>query len=191
MEHAVVFRLVAGLGNPGSTYAGTRHNAGFLVLDELARRAEIRFQKDAKWNAEIAAGAGRFLMKPLTYMNLSGEVVGGFARYHRMEPSGILVVLDDAALPLGALRLRRSGSAGGQNGLRSVIAHLGTEEIPRLRFGIGAASGSLHGHVLGKFSSEEWPAVRQAVDRAADAVEYANDHGLDAAMNFYNKKQTL
>lgn len=191
MEHAVVFRLIAGLGNPGRQYAGTRHNAGFLVLDELARRAATAFQFDAKWNSEVAPCGGRTLMKPQTFMNLSGEAVGNYARYHRLDPAEVLVVFDDTALPLGDLRMRRSGSAGGHNGLRSIIAHLGTEEIPRLRVGIGAAKNTLHNHVLGKFSDDELPAVHLAVERAADAAEHANAHGFEAAMNIYNKKQTL
>lgn len=191
MEHAAVFRLIAGLGNPGRQYVGTRHNAGFLVLDELARRATVAFQFDAKWNADVAIGGGRTLMKPQTFMNLSGEAMGGYARYHRLDPSEVLVVFDDTALPLGDLRMRRSGSAGGHNGLRSIIAHFGTDEIARLRVGIGAASGALHNHVLGKFSEDELPAVHASISRAADAIAHASAHGLEAAMNIYNKKQTL
>ncbi len=191
MEHAVVFRLIAGLGNPGRQYAGTRHNVGFLVLDELARRAATAFQFDSKWNSEVAPSGGRTLMKPQTFMNLSGEAVGSYVRYHRLDPAEVLVIFDDTALPLGDLRMRRTGSAGGHNGLRSLIAHLGTEEISRLRVGIGAARDTLHNHVLGKFSDDELPAVHLAVDRAADAVEHTNTHGFEAAMNIYNKKQTL
>ena len=191
MEHAAVFRLVAGLGNPGRQYAGTRHNAGFFVLDELARRAAASFQFDSKWNADIANGGGRTLMKPQTFMNLSGEAVGGYLRYHRLDPTEVLVVFDDTALPLGDLRIRRSGSAGGHNGLRSIIAHLGTDQIARLRVGIGAAQSSLHNHVLGRFSEDELAAVNASVSRAADAIAHASEHGLDAAMNIYNKKQTL
>ncbi len=191
MEHAAVFRLIAGLGNPGRQYAGTRHNAGFLVLDELARRAATAFQFDAKWDSEVAYHGGRTLMKPQTFMNLSGEAVGNYARYHRLDPADVLVVFDDSALPLGDLRMRRSGSAGGHNGLQSILAHLGAENVPRLRVGIGAAAGTLHNHVLGKFSEDELPAAHAAVERAADAVEHASAHGLEAAMNIYNKKQTL
>lgn len=191
MEHAAVFRLIAGLGNPGRQYAGTRHNAGFLVLDELARRAGVDFQFDGKWESDLAARDGQTLMKPQTFMNLSGEAVGKYMRYHRLEPSEVLVVFDDTALPLGDLRLRRSGSAGGHNGLRSVIAHLGTEEVSRLRVGIGAAPGTLHNHVLGQFAADELPAVHASVERAADAIAHASRHGFGAAMNIYNKKQTL
>ena len=191
MEHAAVFRLVAGLGNPGRQYAGTRHNAGFLVVDELARRSASSFHFESKWDAEVAECGGRLLMKPQTFMNLSGESVGNYVRYHRLEPSEVLVVIDDAALSFGDLRFRKSGSAGGHNGLESVLIHLGTESVPRLRFGIGAASGALHEHVLGKFFPEELPALESAVGRAADAVEHANAHGLESAMNTYNQKSTL
>lgn len=182
-----MFRLVAGLGNPGRQYEGTRHNAGFLVLDELARRAAAEFRFEAKWDAEVATCGGRLLMKPQTFMNLSGESVGNYARYHRLESSEILVVIDDAALPFGSLRLRKSGSAGGHNGLESVLMHMATESVPRLRFGIGASSGPLEDHVLGKFFPGELPALKAAVSRAADAVEHANAHGFESAMNIYNQ----
>ncbi|HRJ73028.1 MAG TPA: aminoacyl-tRNA hydrolase [Terrimicrobiaceae bacterium] len=188
MEHASVFRLVAGLGNPGRQYEGTRHNAGFLVLDELARRAAVSFRFEAKWDAEVAQCGGRLLMKPQTFMNLSGSAVANYARYHRLEPSEVLVVLDDIAIPLGELRLRKSGSAGGHNGLESVLMHFSTEAVPRLRFGIGGTDGALEDHVLGKFQSAEVIPVEESVQRAADAAEYANAHGLEAAMNLYNKK---
>lgn len=189
MENAAVFRLVAGLGNPGRNYAGTRHNVGFLVLGELARRVACSFAFDARWNSDIATCGGRALMKPQTFMNLSGEAVGGYARYFKLGHGDVFVILDDASLPLGQLRIRKSGSAGGHNGLESVLVHLGTELVPRLRVGIGAPDGrALHDHVLGRFSEEESGAVAAAVNRAADAFEFANAHGLEAAMNQYNQK---
>jgi len=191
VENAAVFRLVAGLGNPGRQYTGTRHNVGFLVLDELARRFAGEFRFDPKWNSETLLCAGRLLMKPQTFMNLSGEAVGEYARYHRIPPQQVLIVFDDAALPLGELRLRKSGSSGGHNGIESVMMHFTTEAVPRLRVGIGAATGEMHDHVLGKFTAEESEAVQNCILRAADAIEYANGHGIDAAMNVYNQKQTL
>jgi len=122
-------------------------------------------------------------------MNLSGEAVGDYARYFKLRHDEILVVIDDASLPLGQLRLRKSGSAGGHNGLESVLVHLGTEAVPRLRVGIGAPDGrALHDHVLGRFSDEEKEAVAEAVARAADAFEFANARGLEAAMNQFNQK---
>lgn len=191
MEHAAGFRLIVGLGNPGRQYADTRHNAGYFLLDELARRTKTAFHFEAKWNAEIAFHEGRCLMKPRTFMNLSGEAAGGYARYHKLAPAEVLVVLDDVALPLGDLRIRRGGSAGGHHGLESVLAHLGTNAVPRLRVGIGAASGNLSHHVLGTFTADEVPVLQTAVARAADAVETAEAAGIESAMNLYNQKQTL
>ena len=128
-------------------------------------------------------------MKPETFMNLSGEAVVGYAHYFKLNHDDVLVILDDASLPLGQLRLRKSGSAGGHNGLESVLVHFGTELVPRLRVGIGAPDWrALHDHVLGRFSDEERDAVADAVARAADAFEFANAHGLEAAMNQFNQK---
>lgn len=189
MDFPVAFRIVACLGNPGAQYRGTRHNVGFLVADELARRAATTFTFDNKWNSEIATVGGRTLLKPQTFMNLSGEAVADFARYYKIPTDEIMIVLDDLSLPLGTLRLRKSGSAGGHNGLESVLVHLGTECVPRLRVGIGSPGDStLHNHVLGRFSDDELPAVGESVCRASDAFEYANAHGLDAAMNQFNQK---
>jgi len=190
VEPSAVFRLVAGLGNPGREYLGTRHNVGFLIADELARRSACSFAFDAKWNSEVAACGGRSLMKPQTFMNLSGEAVGGYSRYFKLEREQVLVIIDDVSLPLGTLRLRRSGTAGGHNGLESVLIHLGSESVPRLRVGIGAPDGRpLHDHVLGKFEASEQPALEEAVSRAADAFEFSNAHGLESAMNQFNQKQ--
>lgn len=186
------YRLVAGLGNPGKEYARTRHNVGFLIADLLATRAGTAFAHDSKWNADVARAGNITLMKPMTFMNLSGESVGDFCRFYKIEPSQVLVVIDDVALPLGRLRLRGTGSDGGHNGLASVLVHLGTERVPRLRVGIGNSSskGSLVGHVLGKFSTDERAALDDAISRAADAVEFAQESGLEAAMNRFNSNQT-
>lgn len=192
MDITPVFRLVVGLGNPGARYDGTRHNIGFVVLDELARREACGFGFEAKWNAEVAQCGGRLLMKPQTFMNLSGEAVGNYAHYHRLEPSQVLVVLDDASLPLGELRVRPTGSSGGHNGLESVLMHLGTEQVPRLRVGIGEPMQiPLDEYVLSKFSYEEVPLAQESALRAADAVEHANAHGIESAMNSFNKKHNL
>jgi peptidyl-tRNA hydrolase, PTH1 family len=188
VEHAAVFRLIVGLGNPGRQYAGTRHNVGFLVVDELARRCAVTFRYEPKWEADVALCGGRMLMKPRTFMNLSGEAVENYARDQEIDHSHVLVVLDDAAIPLGEIRLRPSGSAGGHNGLESVLMHFATEAVPRLRFGIGSASGALVDHVLGKFDPTELPALEASVSRAVEAAEYASAHGLEAAMNRYNKR---
>lgn len=183
------FRLVAGLGNPGREYDRTRHNVGFLVADALARRAGSVFVREARWDADTAKLGAVTLMKPMTFMNLSGESVGAFSRFFKLEPSQVLVVLDDVALPFGRLRLRKSGSAGGHNGLESVLAHLGTASVPRLRVGIGGPRGSLTGHVLGKFSADEQEMLDRAVESAADAVELAISGGIDAAMNRFNSNE--
>lgn len=184
------FRLVAGLGNPGKDYDRTRHNVGFLVADALAQRAGARFAREPKWEADVARAGDVTFMKPMTFMNLSGEAVGEFSRFFKLEPTEALVVIDDVSLPLGRLRLRRSGSDGGHNGLASIIMHLGTTQIARLRVGIGGAKDSLVGHVLGKFSTEERPALEAAVSRAADAVECAQANGFEAAMNRFNPEPT-
>ena len=182
------FRLLVGLGNPGREYAGTRHNVGFMVLDRIAAAAGARFRAGRKWQAEVAVAGDTWLCKPQTYMNLSGESVGAIARFHKIEPSSVLVVLDDMALPLGRLRFRERGTAGGHNGLQSILDHLGTREVPRLRIGIGSAEpGAATGHVLGRFSVDERPLVEQALDRAVEAIQFAQSHDLPAAMNRFNQ----
>src|SRR4051812_25410717 len=123
-------RLVVGLGNPGREYHETRHNVGFMVVDRIAAAAGVPFQKEGK--GQLARTSEYLLCKPMSYMNLSGEIVGPLARYYKILPAEVLVVLDDMALPLGKLRVRPGGSAGGHNGLKSVLQHLGTQEVPRL-----------------------------------------------------------
>ncbi len=180
---------MACLGNPGKEYENTRHNIGFQVADELARRSLCTFTFDAQWNAQTAKAAGRTFMKPQTFMNLSGDAVGSFVRYFKIPNEEIMVVIDDISLPLGMIRLRKSGTAGGHNGLESVLVHLGTEKIPRLRVGIGQPDDkALHDHVLGTFSKEELPTLEQSISRASDAFEFANAHGIDAAMNQFNQR---
>ena len=188
MENPAAFRLVACLGNPGPQYRNTRHNIGFLVADELARRSVADFSFQSQWNSETAKVGGRTLMKPQTFMNLSGEAVGEFSRYYKIPATEIMVILDDTSLPLGMLRLRKSGSAGGHNGLESVLVHMGTEAVPRIRVGIGKPESTLHNHVLGGFRQEELPALADSISRASDAFEYANAHGIEAAMNQFNQK---
>ena len=187
-------RLIVGLGNPGISYQDTRHNIGFMVLDVLAARLGATFQVEKRWEAHVAKFVGGFLVKPQTYMNLSGRAVGSVGRFYKIPPQETLVVFDDVDLPLGRLRIRPSGSAAGHNGLKSLIATLGTDLFPRVKVGIGADNGRpsgdrLVGHVLGKFSEEEKASVAQAVDRAADAVQNALKSGLGAAMNLFNRKE--
>jgi PTH1 family peptidyl-tRNA hydrolase len=181
------FRLIVGLGNPGREYRDTRHNIGFMILDRIASDARAEFRSDKAWHAEIARVGEVFLCKPQTYMNRSGESVRALTQFFKIDPAQVLIVADDMALPLGKLRFRPSGSAGGQKGLRSVIDLLGTQEIPRLRIGIGAAKpGEAVDHVLGKFAPDERPAMEEALTRAVDGIAYAQSLGLQAAMNTYN-----
>lgn len=187
-------RLVVGLGNPGAEYEKTRHNVGFMVLDHLVGPAGGEsgspvWRKVREWKAEIARSAGGLILcKPLSYMNLSGKTVGSVARFYKAAPAETLVIYDDVALPLGKLRLRPGGSAGGHNGIKSIIEHLGTQAFPRLRIGIGAAGEqeAMISHVLGKFSPAETPAIEEAIDRAARAVDTMQTRGLSAAMNQFN-----
>ncbi|MCL4811859.1 MAG: aminoacyl-tRNA hydrolase [Vicinamibacteraceae bacterium] len=185
-------KLVAGLGNPGPRYRGTYHNIGFDVVDEIARRAGVAFgasPADAL-AAKVTVGVEpAWLVKPLTFMNLSGQAVGALARYYRLDPADVLVVVDDVALETGRLRIRRGGSAGGHNGLKSVIEHLGTEGFPRVRVGVGRgdARRDLADHVLAKIGADDRARLEEAVARAADAVECVIAEGTDAAMNRYNR----
>jgi len=180
------FRLIVGLGNPGREYEGTRHNVGFMVLEKLAARSGASWRKEKQWKAEVAACEGVVFCKPTSFMNLSGKPVSAVAHFYKADPAQTLIVYDDLALPLGKLRLRPEGSAGGHNGMQSVIEHLGTPEVPRLRIGIGGASGGMVSHVLGRFTAAEQPELEAALDRAVDAIAFAQNRGLQAAMNQFN-----
>ena len=183
-------RLVAGLGNPGVQYTETRHNVGFMVVDSLARNQGIAFTRSRPWSCDWAKWGDTLIAKPLTYMNRSGDAVGALAHYFKIEPSEILVVVDDIALPLGRLRLRPSGSDGGHNGLKSIIDHLG-DSFMRLRVGIGATLGSeeLVDHVLGRFASDEQETVQAAISRATEAIQHVAESGIQSAMNLYNRAE--
>jgi PTH1 family peptidyl-tRNA hydrolase len=183
---------IFGLGNPGPKYKGTRHNVGFEVIDALAARwGADRFESLGSAlvaRRRPAAGAEPVVLgKPMTFMNASGEAVAGVAAYYKIDPKDVLVVLDEVQLPLGRLRLRPSGSAGGHNGLKSVVEHLGTE-VPRLRIGVGRGDErwDLADHVLARFTRDEREVVDRAVARAADAVELFVTDGILAAMNRFN-----
>ena len=182
-------RLVAGLGNPGSQYLETRHNAGFMVIDCLAGRSEVILEGSKSWNCKLGKWGSVLLVKPLCYMNRSGEVIGPLARYFKIQPEEILVVVDDVALPLGRLRVRPSGSDGGHNGLRSISEHLG-EMFMRLRVGVGSpGTEDLVDHVLGEFDPSERAIAAKAVERAAEAVEHISRNGIISAMNIYNRTE--
>lgn len=180
--------MVVGLGNPGAEYNRTRHNVGFSVVDVLASEWRLTWQHSKSWHALWAKGEKAILVKPTSYMNRSGEPLSAVANFYKIAPGEVLVVLDDLALELGRLRLRTEGGTGGHNGLESIIMHLGTEAIPRLRIGIGAAPGeSAVDYVLGCFFEEEIPVVKKTIERAADAVKCAIDKGVLSAMNLFNK----
>lgn len=185
-------KIIVGLGNPGSQYERTRHNVGFRVADELARRWSLgRFR--AKFSGLAVDGPGPdgrlMLLKPTTFMNLSGKAVREAAGFHKVAVEDLLVLCDDMALPLGRIRIRKQGSAGGHNGLTSVIQELGSDGFARLRMGIGQVSGErMVGHVLGTFAAEEEPIVREMIRQAADAAECWLTRGADEAMTRFNAK---
>lgn len=184
-------KLLVGLGNPGAKYHDTRHNVGFRVIDALARRWSVdqwREQHQALV-AKVREGDEPVLVaKPMTFMNLSGDAVAGLAGFYKVAVPDVLVVLDEVALPLGRLRAGRSGSHGGHNGLKSVIARLGTSDVPRLRIGVGRGDGrrELADHVLGAFAAEERDAVEAAVLRAAEASVMFVTDGIERVMNVFN-----
>lgn len=184
--------LAVGLGNPGDKYENTRHNVGFMTVDELARRLRIPVQKlkyKALTNLAEIGGQRVLLMKPVTYMNLSGEAVRQAADFYKIPPQRVLVISDDVSLPLGKLRIRSGGSAGGHNGLKSVIAQLGSDQFPRVKIGVGGKPHpdyDMADWVLSKFSGEDKKAIDQAVGRAADAVETLLREGPERAMNRFN-----
>ncbi len=184
--------LVVCLGNVGDQYDNTRHNIGFEVADELAERKKIPLQKlkhRALTNTTELGGQKVLLMKPVTYMNLSGEAAADAARFYKIPPERILVVCDDVALPPGKLRIRTGGSAGGHNGLKNLIQHLGTDKFPRVRIGVGQKPHpdyDMADWVLGKFQPEDRKAMDVAVKKAADAVECLLKEGPDRAMNRFN-----
>ncbi|MBK1792753.1 aminoacyl-tRNA hydrolase [Persicirhabdus sediminis] len=184
-------KLIVGLGNPGQKYDWTRHNIGFLALDEMVRRDGAKFANHLKWRAHVAkmSGISALLMKPQTFMNESGRAVAAAMKFYKWKPEQVLVLFDDISLPLGTLRFRMKGSAGGHNGIKSLIAHLGTNEFPRLKMGIGGPEGALVGHVLGKFSPDERNEVQNTLASSADAVQLALSQGLGAAANSYNSRK--
>ncbi|MGH8093895.1 MAG: aminoacyl-tRNA hydrolase [Chthoniobacterales bacterium] len=180
-------RLIAGLGNPGREYQRTRHNVGFMVLDRLTADSQLPWDYSEKWGAAWAK-TNVILVKPATFMNRSGQPLAAIANFYKIAAGEILVVLDDFALPLGRLRLRAQGSSGGHHGLESIFEHFGTEAIPRLRIGIGAApSEGAVDYVLGRFFEEEQTLLEATIKRAAEAVKCAIDKGLFAAMNLFNQ----
>jgi PTH1 family peptidyl-tRNA hydrolase len=188
-------KLIVGLGNPGARYRGTRHNVGFAVLDELARRhAGGEFSSapaSALYTRARSLGDGALLVKPLTFMNLSGHAVGDLLRYFKVDVPDLLVIVDEVQLELGRLRARPNGSAGGHNGLKSLIQQFGTDGFARLRIGVGRGDQrrDLADHVLATFDKDERPVIADAVARAADAVELFVNEGIGPMMNRFNRAE--
>jgi PTH1 family peptidyl-tRNA hydrolase len=189
-------KLIVGLGNPGEDYARSRHNVGWVVADAFAKKFRIdinRHEKEAMTGEGRVAGGSVKVAKPLTYMNLSGDAVRLLANAYLDDPHDLIVVYDEIDLPVGKLRIRPSGSAGTHNGMRSIVAALGTEQFPRLRFGVRGASYSdvrLRDYVLDDFTDEELPLVQQNIERAVDALVLFARDDLKRAMNEFNKDPT-
>lgn len=182
--------LLVGIGNPGEKYEGTRHNVGFMLIDLLAERAGIRLNDKRK---DVVLGQGSInnrsvvLAQPRTFVNKSGIAARYLTARFKTKPADMLVLIDDLDLPVGKMRLRKSGGSGGHNGLNSINADLGTQEFPRLRIGIGRPTQGAIKHVLGGFAGEEATLLKETLERAAIAVEDWVEHGTDYAMNHYNQ----
>lgn len=190
-------KLIVGLGNPGREYEQTRHNAGFFVLERLARRHSLTGAKGRFHASVLEAAFGSekvLLMQPTTYMNRSGTAVGEAARFYKLDPQQVLVVVDETALPVGTIRLRPGGGDGGHNGLADIHHALGTDAYPRLRIGIGEPVVNDHriakrDYVLGRFTEEQLVDLEPVLDRAADAAETWAAEGIDTAMNRFNVRE--
>ena len=193
-KSAAVDWLVVGLGNPGAKYEHTRHNMGFLTVDLLAEQAGVKLNKvkfKSAYNIIPFAGAKCLVMKPQTYMNLSGEAVREAVQFYKIPADHVLVIYDDVSLPVGKLRVRPTGSAGGHNGIKNIIAHLGTQDFPRIKIGVGAKpcpEYDLADWVLGRFSAQEKKLLDPAIDRAAQAVELLLTEGIEKASSRFNGK---
>ncbi len=192
---ALPISLIVGLGNPGTKYDHTRHNIGFDLIDRLAKRWHVSLTEQRRFHGELgegmAAGQRIRLLKPNTFMNKSGQSVRAVLDWYKLMPQQVLVLYDDMDLPVGKLRIRLSGSAGGHNGMKSLIAHLGTQDFPRLRIGISKASEAdaakdTISHVLGKFAPQELRILPEVLDLSADAVEVALKQGTEKSMSLYN-----
>ncbi len=193
----IIPQLIVGLGNPGSKYEKTRHNIGFMAIDTLARVWQIPLAENRKFQGIVGEGtySGNKirLLKPLTFMNNSGQSIRAVVDWYKLSPESVLVVYDDMDLPMGKIRIRLSGSAGGQNGMKSAIAHLGTQTFPRLRIGIGSPK-SLPGdkdgasHVLGTFSAAEAKLIPDVLDLTVGAIELSLKQGVEKSMSLYNNR---
>ena len=191
-KSAAVDWLVVGLGNPGQKYANTRHNMGFLTVDLLAEKAGVKLNKvkfKSAYNIIPFAGCKCLVMKPQTYMNLSGEAVREAVQFYKLPADHVLVIYDDVSLPVGKLRVRPTGSAGGHNGLKNIIAHLGTQDFPRVKIGTGAPAGGgadMIDWVIGEPSKAEKKVLLESFEKAIDAAACIIEHGCQKAMNDFN-----
>jgi len=193
-EEIIPMYLIVGLGNPGKQYDMTRHNIGFHTIDYIADKYGAKLTKlkfKAVYGEATISGEKVYLVKPQTYMNLSGDSVGEMAQFYKIPPENIIVINDDISLDIGRIRVRPKGSAGGHNGIKSIIAHLGTQEFPRVKVGVGEkpARMDLADYVLGHFSKEEQATMDDAVKEAADAVCEIVNVGIAQAMNDHNRKK--
>lgn len=181
--------LIVGLGNPGKDYEKTRHNVGFMAVDELAEKMNIRFDRN-KFKGKVAEGRigaqKVVLLKPQTFMNLSGESIGEAADFYKLEPEEIIVVFDDVSLEVGKLRIRKKGSSGGHNGIKSTILHLASENFPRIKIGVGAPEHDMVRHVLGKFHDEDKEKIAKTIHAARESVYAIIENGIDSAISEYN-----
>ena len=192
-NNLVIPNLIVGLGNPGSKYDKTRHNIGFEAVDALAKSWQVSWQENRRFQGLFAEGLSpknskiRFL-KPLTYMNNSGQSVRAVIDWYKLSPQSVLVIYDDMDLPVGRLRMRLSGSAGGHNGMKSIISHLGKQDFPRLRIGIDKSTPEKEtiSHVLGRFSPKESKVMSEVLQLVVDAVELSLFQGVEKAMSLYN-----
>jgi peptidyl-tRNA hydrolase, PTH1 family len=189
----IIPELIVGLGNPEPKYDNTRHNIGFAVVDELAKVWQMPLKENKRFQGLFSEGVSQGgqkvrLLKPLTYMNRSGQAVRAVTDWYKVEPRSVLVVYDDMDLPVGRLRMRLTGSAGGHNGMKSIIAHLGSQEFPRLRLGIGKSDGEKGtiNHVLGKFAPEEFKVMDEILYLSLKAIELGLKEGIEQSMNRYN-----
>lgn len=185
-------QLIVGLGNPGSKYEQTRHNVGFMAIDKLAKVWQVSLSENRKFQGffgEGLAGSSKIrLLKPTTFMNNSGQAIRAVVDWYKIPPEAVLVIYDDMDLPVGRLRIRLSGSAGGQNGMKSAIAHLGTQTFPRLRIGIDRANENSVSHVLGTFAPTEKPLIDEVLDLTVSAIELSLKQGVEKAMSLYNNR---
>ncbi|MCT7970181.1 aminoacyl-tRNA hydrolase [Laspinema sp. D1] len=197
----VIPQLIVGLGNPEAKYHETRHNIGFAAVDMLARSWQISLSENRRFQGLCGEGRGPkgnkiYLLKPLTYMNRSGQAIRAVTDWYKLPPQSVLTIYDDMDLPVGRLRMRLSGSAGGHNGIKSTIAHLSTQDFPRLRVGIGKpgdgkAETDTISHVLGKFTPDEKPVVSEVMYLVRDAIELSLKEGCEKAMSLYNSRSVV